>query len=52
MLLGNIAGLFFSASRRRPSDGTADGLWQFVLLGLALGPYVIFFAIVRALMLI
>lgn len=48
MLLGSISGLIISKSGSLSGKCPWDDLWNFALLGLAVGPYVIFFALVRA----
>jgi hypothetical protein len=48
VLLGSISGLIISKSGSLSGKCPWDDLWNFALLGLAVGPYVIFFALVRA----
>jgi hypothetical protein len=46
--LEGIAALIFSIFRYRSRVGT-EVLWSFVLWGLMIGPYVVFFAVIGAL---
>jgi ABC-type transporter lipoprotein component MlaA len=51
VLLGGIAGLIFSASKYRFRVGTEVVLQTFTLWGVIIGPYVVYFAVVGALIL-